>query len=127
MKQKAKFASIDEYIQKHPDEIRERLHLICKVIQDVAPSAEGKISYDMPAFFYKGRLVYFGAFKDHIGFYPASMKVFSQFKDELREFKQSGHGTIQFLHSVDLPVELIRKIVEFRTKENEGKGVRGNV
>ncbi len=123
MKHKATLASIDEYIQVRQDEVRERLHSICHVIREAAPKAEGKISYDMPAFFYKGRLVYFGAFKDHIGFYPASMTVFSRFKHELKEFKQSGHGTIQFPHAMDLPVELIRKIVEFRVKENEEKAV----
>jgi len=123
MKHKAVPASIDEYIQLRQDEVQERLRTICHAIREAAPTAQGKISYDMPAFFYKGRLVYFGAFKDHIGFYPASMKVFSRFKHELKEYRQSGRGTIQFPHSMDLPVELIKKIVEFRVKENKEKAV----
>ena len=118
---KDEVASIDEYIEGQGEEARKRLSQICKVIRDSAPRAEGRISYKMPAFFYKGRLVYFCAFKKHIGFYPASMTVFSTFRDELKGFKQSGRGTIQFPHDEDLPLGLIEKIVEFRVKENEKK------
>jgi len=127
MKKLAKtvFASIDEYLLSQDDEARKRLDLICKIIREAAPHAEGRISYDMPAFFYKGRLVYFCAFKKHIGFYPASMTVFDTFQDELKGFKQSGRGTIQFPHSADLPLGLIKKIVEFRIKENERKEIAG--
>jgi len=119
------FASIDEYILSQDEEARKRLSAICKVIREAAPHAEGRISYNMPAFFYKGRLVYFCAFKKHIGFYPASMTVFDEFHDELKGFKQSGRGTIQFPYGLDLPLGLIRKIVRFRTKENDRKNREG--
>lgn len=122
---KSGFASIDEYILSQDEGARERLHLICNVIRDAAPNAEGRISYNMPAFFYKGRLVYFCAFKKHIGFYPASMTVFDEFRDELKGFKQSGRGTIQFPYRTDLPLALIKKIVEFRIKENDRKEAVG--
>ncbi len=119
------FTSIDEYIQNQDEEARKRLSQICKVIRDAAPQAEGKISYKMPAFFHKGRLVYFCAFKKHIGFYPASMTVFSRFRDQLKGFNQSGRGTIQFPYEADLPLGLIRKIVTFRVKENERREAGG--
>jgi uncharacterized protein YdhG (YjbR/CyaY superfamily) len=119
------FMSIDEYIQSQDGEARKRLSQICKVIRDAAPQAEGKISYKMPAFFHKGRLVYFCTFKKHIGFYPASMTVFSRFRDELKGFKQSGRGTIQFPHDADLPLGLIKKIVTFRVKENDRREAAG--
>lgn len=125
MPMKSGFASIDEYIQGQDEKARKRLSQICKVISAAAPQAEGRISYRMPAFFYRGRLVYFCAFKKHIGFYPASMTVFSNFRDELKGFKQSGRGTIQFPHEAELPLGLIRKIVEFRIKENERKAIAG--
>jgi uncharacterized protein YdhG (YjbR/CyaY superfamily) len=70
-------------------------------------------------------LVYFCAFKKHIGFYPASMTVFDKFHDELKEFKQSGRGTIQFPYSSDLPLGLIKQIVEFRIEENDRKESAG--
>ena len=112
------FGSIAEYVAGFSGEIRQRLETICKIIEDLAPAAEGKISYNMPAYFYPGRLVYFCAFKNHIGLYPASMAVFAAFKEELRPYKQSGRGTIQFQHGEPLPADLIRAIVEFRLKEN---------
>jgi uncharacterized protein YdhG (YjbR/CyaY superfamily) len=123
MKRPAKsgFASIEEYLSSQDEEARKRLDAICRIIRKAAPRAEGRISYDMPAFFCNGRLVYFCAFKKHIGFYPASMTVFDEFRDELRGYKQSGRGTIQFPYDSDLPLGLIKKIVEFRIKENERK------
>ena len=122
---KSGFASIDEYILSQDEEARKRLNLICKVIREAAPNAEGRISYGMPAFYYKGRLVYFCAFKKHIGFDPASMTVFSRFRDELKRFKQSGRGTVQFPHDEDLPLGLIKKIVAFRVKENDRRETAG--
>jgi len=115
------FPPIDDYISTLAPEIGDRIYQICQAVGEVAPAAEGRISYNMPAFFHKGRLVYFCAFKRHIGFYPASMKVFEEFRDELAEFKQSGRGTVQFPHDSELPIDLIRRIVEFRVKENETK------
>jgi uncharacterized protein YdhG (YjbR/CyaY superfamily) len=67
----------------------------------------------MPAYFVGGRRVCFCAFKKHIGFYPASMVVFRKFEDALKEFEQSGKGTIRFPHDKPLPVELIKKIIQF--------------
>ena len=125
MPMKSGFTSIAEYLLSQDEGARKRLYLICKAIGDAAPQAEGRISYNMPAFFYKGRLVYFCAFKKHIGFYPASMTVFDEFRDELKGFKQSGRGTIQFPYRSDLPLGLIKKIVEFRIKENERKEIAG--
>lgn len=112
------FTSIDEYSASFSGEIRTRLETICKIVKEVAPEAEGKISYNMPAYFLGGGLVYFCAFKKHIGFYPASMVVFRKFEDELKAFKQSGKGTIQFPHDEPLPVELIKKITQFRAAGN---------
>lgn len=87
-------------------------------MSEVAPQPEARISYNMPAYFYNGRLIYFCAFKMHIGFYPASMTVFSEFQNELKRYKQSGRGTVQFPHNQLLPHELIKKIIKYRVKEN---------
>lgn len=115
------FQSIEEYISSRPPAIRDRLSQIRRVVIEAAPQAEGRISYNMPAYFYNGRLVYFCAFKKHIGFYPASMSVFEAFRDELRDYKQSGRGTVQLPHDRVIPIALIKRIIEFRVKENEAK------
>jgi uncharacterized protein YdhG (YjbR/CyaY superfamily) len=113
------FSTLNEYLNSIEQDIRERLRQICDIVSEIEPQAEAKISYNMPAYFYNGRLIYFCAFKNHIGFYPASMKVFSKFQNELKKYKQSGRGTVQFPHDKPLPNKLIRQIVEYRVKENE--------
>ena len=112
------FNTIDEYLNSVEQVIRERLQQICDIVSEIEPQAEAKISYNMPAYFYNGRLIYFCAFKNHIGFYPASMKVFSKFQNELKKYKQSGRGTVQVPHDKPFPTKLIRQIVEYRVKEN---------
>ena len=62
--------SIDEYIAAAPEEVRPILESIRATVRNAAPDAEERISYRMPAFFQDGALVYFAAFKSHIGLYP---------------------------------------------------------
>ena len=108
--------SIDEYILKFPPEIQKILKMIRKVIKEAAPEAEEKISYKMPTFVLKGNLVYFAAFKNHIGFYPIPSGI-AAFKAELAGYKQ-GKGSIQFPLDKPLPYDLISRIVKLRVVEN---------
>ncbi len=107
---------IDEYIEKFPKEVQKKLHELRKVIRENAPEAEEKISYGMPTFYLNGNLVHFAAYSGHIGFYPAPSGI-EAFKDELNEYKTSK-GAIQFPIDMDIPLELIKKIVKFRVGEN---------
>lgn len=70
MAPKKEFKTIDEYIATFPKNIQIILEELRQAIRDAAPNAEEAISYQMPAFKLNGNLVYFGAFKNHIGFYP---------------------------------------------------------
>jgi uncharacterized protein YdhG (YjbR/CyaY superfamily) len=110
------FKDIDSYIGKQAVDLRERLKQIRQTIKTSAPKAEEVISYGMPAFKYHGMLVYFAAFKNHIGFYalPSGNEAFQK---ELSVYKQ-GKGSIQFPLDKPLPLALIKKIVKFRVKEN---------
>lgn len=110
------FKDIDSYIAEQPIEVRERLEQIRHTIQSSAPKAEEVISYGMPAFKFHGMLVYFAAFKNHIGFY-ALPSGNAAFQKELSVYKQ-GKGSIQFPLDEKLPLALIKKIVKFRVKEN---------
>ncbi len=120
---KKTYGSIDEYILTCPPEVREKLKKLKKVIKESAPGAEEKISYRMPAFALHGNLVYFAAFKKHIGFFPHASGV-DAFKHELSDYKTSK-GTVQFPLDKPLPYELISRIVKYRVAENikkaEGK------
>ena len=114
-----KYKDIDEYISEFPQEIQAKLEIIRKTIHDAAPEATEKISYQMPAFDFHGVLVYFAAFKNHIGFFPTGSGV-EAFKAEISEYKTSK-GTIQLPLDKPLPIDLITKIVKFRLEENRNK------
>lgn len=115
---KTEFANVDVYISSFPENIRVLLEQIRTVIRKTAPDAEELISYGMPAYKTKGRiLVYFAGFKNHIGFY-ATPSGHDEFKAELSKYKQ-GKGSVQFPINQSMPLELIRQMVEFRLLENE--------
>jgi uncharacterized protein YdhG (YjbR/CyaY superfamily) len=107
---------IDDYIARFPKDIQARLSAIRKAIRQAAPEAVEKISYGMPTFYLNGNLVHFAAFKNHIGFYPTPSGI-TGFEKELKKYKRAK-GSAQFPYDEDLPLDLVRKIVEFRVKEN---------
>jgi uncharacterized protein YdhG (YjbR/CyaY superfamily) len=110
------YASIDEYIADCPEDVQKILKEIRAVIHAAAPDALEKISYQMPAFTLEGNLVYFAAFKKHIGFYPTPSGT-DQFKREIAGY-QAAKGSIQFPLDQPMPYDLIRQIVEFRVQDN---------
>ena len=108
--------TIDAYIAALPDDVQSNLQQIRRTIHDAAPEATEAISYQMPTFKLHGNLVHFGAFKNHIGFYPVPSGI-EAFQDELAAYKQ-GKGSIQFPLDRPMPFDLIRRIVEYRVQEN---------
>lgn len=113
---KTTFKDIDQYIAAQTSEVQILLQQLRQTIKNAAPQAEEVISYNMPAFKFHGILVYFAAYKNHIGFY-ATPTGHSEFKEELSVYKQ-GKGSVQFPLSQSLPLDLISRIVAFRVKEN---------
>ncbi|HMJ46941.1 MAG TPA: DUF1801 domain-containing protein [Ferruginibacter sp.] len=113
---KNKPASIDEYIAGFQEQTQKILEQVRATIKKAAPGAEETISYAMPAFRLNGYLVYFAAFKNHIGFYPAPSGS-AAFIKELSPYK-TGKGSVQFPLDKPMPLHLITKIVQFRVKEN---------
>ncbi|OMF18535.1 hypothetical protein BK133_30420 [Paenibacillus sp. FSL H8-0548] len=113
---KAVFESIDEYIKTFPPETQEILRKIREVIQQAAPDATEKISYQMPTFVLHGNLVHFAAYKNHIGFYPAPRAI-DEFKEELSQYK-GAKGSVQFPIDKPMPYELISRMVKYRVAEN---------
>lgn len=110
------YRTIDEYIENFPKNIRIILEKLRETIHKAAPGSEEAISYGIPTFKLNGNLVHFAAYKNHIGFYPTSSGV-SAFKKELTPYKLSK-GTIQFPIDKSLPLDLVKRIVEYRVKEN---------
>jgi uncharacterized protein YdhG (YjbR/CyaY superfamily) len=112
----AKFRNIDEYHAAFPEHIQVRLDELRMLIKQTAPDAIEVISYNMPAFKQNKVLVYYAAYKNHIGFYPTADPI-KVFEKELLKYKTSK-GAIQFPIDNPLPRILIKKIVLFRKKED---------
>ncbi len=108
--------NIDQYIADFPKDIQKILQKIRATIKKAAPGAEETMKYRMPTFMLKGNLVYFAAFKKHIGFYPVPTGI-EKFKKELSVYK-TAKGSAQFPLDQPMPYGLITKIVKFRVKEN---------
>lgn len=117
--EKPNFTTVDEYISMFPNETNCILNEIRNTIKKAAPLAEEVISYQMPAYKQQGMLVYFAAYKNHIGLYPTASGVIA-FKDEITSYKNSK-GAIQFPIDKPMPLDLITRIVKHRLHENEMK------
>jgi uncharacterized protein YdhG (YjbR/CyaY superfamily) len=110
--------TIDEYIAAYPADVQTILQKIRATIRKAAPDAEEKISYQMPTFALHGHLVYFGAFKKHIGLYPP---VYDEKLKREAAIYAGEKGNLQFPLDQAIPYALIGKIVKARVKENLDK------
>lgn len=112
--------NIDAYIAGFPQNVQEILEKIRVTIRAAAPESEETISYKMPTFTLHGHyLVYFGAFKKHIGLYPAPTGV-AEFEEDLPRYA-AARGTLRFPLDQPIPYDLVTRIVRFRVKENLAK------
>jgi len=111
-----KFKTIDEYFSVQTEDTSKLLKELRQTIRKAAPEAEEIISYNMPAFKLNGMLVWYAAFKKHIGFYPRVSGI-EAFKKELSVYK-NAKGSVQFPIDKPLPLNLVSKIVKYRVKEN---------
>lgn len=106
----------DEYIARFPEDVQTVLQKIRQTIREVAPDAKEVISYQMPAFHQQGNLVYFAAWKKHIGFYPP-ISAEAEFKQAVTMY-EGPKGNLIFPLDQPIPYDLISKIVKLRVKEN---------
>lgn len=112
------FTNFNEYFLLFPEEIQIKLEILRKTIHTQNPDLEEYIGYQMPAFKYKNKpLLYFAAYKKHIGFYPLP-DVLKEFENDFieRKFRYSK-GAVQFPLNEELPLDLIEKMVIFRISE----------
>lgn len=113
------FKTTDEYIASFPQNVQTALQQTRQAIKEAAPQAQEVISYSMPAFKQNGILVWFAAFKNHIGFFP-KVSAIEAFKANLVNY-QTSKGTIRFPLDEPIPVDLVKEIVKFRVKEDNSK------
>jgi uncharacterized protein YdhG (YjbR/CyaY superfamily) len=113
-----KAKSVEEYLAALPDDSRATLEKVRQAIKAAAPMATEKISYGMPSFHHQGYLVYYGAWKNHCSFFPASNEVMETYAQELERYDVSK-GTIRFPIGKPLPATLVKKLVKARVREIE--------
>lgn len=108
-----------DYLERFPRGAQQRLQKMRLTIKKAAPQAKEKISYGIPAFTLNGMLVWFAAFKNHVGFYPRTSAI-AAFKKKLSAYK-GAKGSVQFPFDKPLPLGLVSRMVKFRVKENMSK------
>jgi len=119
-KDQAPRKSVKEYLAAVPEPAHSTLNKVRTAIRSVVPAETTEvISYGIPAFRYKGMLVWYAAFSDHCSLFPTA-SVIAKFKDELKDYRISK-GTIQFPVDKPLPAALLKKMVKARLAEIEGK------
>jgi len=111
--------NVDDYIAQAPEEVRTTLQELRATIKAAAPGAEERISYGMPFYEYKGRLVYFQLWKNHIGLYALS-HIVEEYKSELQGYV-ADKGTLRFPLNEKLPLALIGKLVQTQVRRNDEK------
>lgn len=116
MDPKARFNTVDEYIASLPPVSKRIVKELRKTIRAAAPGAEEKISYNMPSMKFHGMLVYYAAWKEHIGFYPFTSAI-KAFKKELTGY-EGAKGSVRFKLDEPVPFELVERIIKFRMQEN---------
>jgi uncharacterized protein YdhG (YjbR/CyaY superfamily) len=107
-------SSIDEYIRTFPKSVQGILEAIRGTVQSAVPDAEEAISYRMPAFKLHGRsLIYFAAFKNHIGLYPPAPPAL---KKRVASY-EGPKGNLKFPMDKPIPLALVKSIAQHRAKE----------
>lgn len=109
-------ATIDDYIAAFPLDVQSVLKKVRSMVQKAAPKAQEKISYRMPAFALDGVLIYFAAFKKHIGIFPP-VRGNQKLNKELARYR-GAKGNLRFPFDEPIPYELIGRIIKCRLKEH---------
>lgn len=116
MKDQPRATTIAEYIAACPPPVRPILEKIRGLVAAVAPEAVERISYGMPAFSQNGMLIYFAAFKQHIGVYPP-VRGDEKLNKDLATYR-GEKGNLKFPLNQPMPYPLIKRVIKARLAEH---------
>lgn len=109
--------TVDGYLAGLADDRRPAMEALRETIRVAAPDAVEVISYQMPAFKLRGRvLVSYAAFRRHISMFPASGVVVQGLGADILPFLH-GRSTIRFPDGRPIPLELVSRVVAIRLQE----------
>lgn len=115
----ARHSEVDTYLDQFTGELRVRLDVIRELIRSEAPDAQESLAYGLVGYKLNGKpLVYFGGFAHHIGFY-ATPNGHEAFAEDFSRYKQ-GKGSVQFPLDQPLPIDLVRRVVQYRKQQVGG-------
>lgn len=111
--------SVETYLKSFPTRTQKLLAQVRAAVKKAAPKSVETMKYGIVAYVLEGNLVFFGGFKNHVGFYPVPSAL-RAFEKELSKYEGSK-GTVRFPLDKPMPIALIKKIVAFRIRENKAK------
>ncbi|OQB05903.1 MAG: hypothetical protein BWY19_00682 [bacterium ADurb.Bin212] len=112
-----KYETVEKYIASQPSKQSEILQKIRELVKAEMPDAEEAMGYGVASFRLNGKpLLYYAAFKNHIGIYPVP-KADGKLADEIKKY-QTGKGTMQFILDKPIPYNFIKSLVRARRDEN---------
>ena len=116
-----KFATIDDYISSFPEDVQIILEEVRRTIRNAVPTADETISYEMPTITLNGKsLVYFAAWKHHIGLYPIPTAD-EAFEQELAPYRGTK-DTVRLPLRQPIPYDLIERLVALLVKQRVDSG-----
>ena len=123
-KAKSTVVDVDAYLAKVPEPARTTLGKLRTTIRSAVPAeTTEQLSYGIPAFYFRGALVAYAAFKNHCSFFPMQASLIDEMQEELKSYR-TAEGTLQFPLDKPLPATLVKKMVKKRVAENELRGKR---
>jgi uncharacterized protein YdhG (YjbR/CyaY superfamily) len=121
MPPRRKPSTIDEYIAGFDRETQTVLRAVRRAVRKAAPKAREVISYAMPALKQNGVLIYFAAFKNHIGFYPPIKG--DERLEKAAELYAGEKGNLRFPYGEPIPYALIAALTKLRARQDAAKRI----
>ena len=110
-------AAVRAYIAARPPAVRKRLQQIRTIVRAAAPAAVEHFSYGVPGARLAGQpLIWYAAFKHHIGLYPIKADLLRAHRIDVSGY-QTSKGTVRLPLEEPLPVALVKRLVKARAAE----------
>jgi uncharacterized protein YdhG (YjbR/CyaY superfamily) len=116
---KVKPTTVDDYIAGFDPAVQALLNAVRATVRQAAPGAREVISYGIPALKQHGVLVYYAAFKAHIGFYPP-IKGNAALEHAASAYA-GEKGNLRFPYAAPIPYDLIASLTSHRAAQDAQK------